>query len=143
MEEKILNALAEMNQKFDKKFDTLDQKLENGLAELDRKFQRKIDEMDEKFEKKFDEMHKEMNCLREEVNQNMNHLAQKILDRQFVFEDEYGRKIDAIFEYVEFHQKNNLQRFDRINKLEDRVEKNGLQILDHEKRISALERKSV
>ena len=112
MEEKILNALAEMNQKFDKKF-----------AEMDEKFEKKFAEMDQKFEKKFDEM------------------AQKILDRQFVFEDEYGRKIDAIFEYVEFHQKNNLQRFDRISNLEDRVEKNELQILDHEKRISALERK--
>lgn len=114
MEERILNALAEMNQKFDKKFDEMHK-----------------------------EMHKEIDNLRQEVNQNMNHLAQKILDRQFVFEDEYGRKIDAIFEYVEFHQKNNLQRFDRISNLEDRVETTELQILDHEKRISALERKKV
>ncbi len=68
-----------------------------------------------------DEVKQDMNNLRDKVKQDMNHLEEKIQNRQLLFEDEYGRKIDAIFDYVQFHQKTNLQRFEKIDELEERV----------------------
>ena len=81
--------------------------------------------------------------LRQELKQDLKNLEKAILDRQFVFENEYGTKIDAIFDYVQFHQKNNLKRFDRIDEVEKKVEVIQIHDFDHEKRISNLERKRV
>ena len=89
------------------------------------------------------EMRQDMDNLRQEMKQDMKDLRKEILDKQFVFENDYGKKIDAIFDYVQFHQKNNLKRFDSISSLEKRVNLAEIQILDHEKRITALERKKV
>ena len=74
-------------------------------------------------------MDQKMDDFKNEMNQKMDDFKKEMLDRQFLFEDEYGKKIDAIFEYVQFQQKTNLQRFDRID--------------DLEKRVSALERRKV
>ena len=108
MEEKILLLLAEMK----KELTEMKQEMTGMKQEL-CDINKRLDGMDERFDetdKKFDNVSIEMDNLRKEI-----------LDRQFLFEDEYGKKIDAIFEYVQFHQKTNLQRFDKINDLERRV----------------------
>ena len=94
----------------------------------------------QKMNQKFDEIHEEMNQkfdgMHEELNQKLNGLRQenvqmigKVLARQEALECDYGTKINAIFEYIEFHQKNNWKHFEKID--------------DLEKRVFALERKSV
>ena len=92
---------------------------------------------------KLDEFKEEVKQENAKLRQEMNDLAKEILDKQFVFEDEYGKKIDAIFEFVDFHQKNNLKRFDRISDLENRVGIEEKTSLNHEKRILVLERKKL
>ena len=148
MEEKILAILTQMNQKFDnvdkkfdgiyKEFDNINNKFDGIYKEFDNinnKFDgiyKEFDNINNKFDaihKEFEHVFKEMDNLRKDVKQDISDFEKRILDRQFLFEEEYGKKIDAIFEFVQFHQKTNLQRFDKIN--------------DLEKRVSALERKSV
>lgn len=112
----------------------MEEKILTTLIEINQK----INEMDNKIseiDNKINEVKKENVQLREE----MNNLHQEIL----VFEDEYGKKIDVIFEFVDFHQKNNLKRFNRISDLETRVENVENNQFDYEKRISTLERKNV
>lgn len=101
----------------------------------------KILEMLYKMDNRLDKMDQKIDNVKTELNQSMDDLRKEILDKQFVFEDEYGKKIDAIFDYVQFHQNNNLKRFDKISDLEKRVETVEVHHLNHEKRISALERK--
>lgn len=119
MEEKILLLLAEMKKELtDMKHEMTGMKQElvdvkQELAGVKQEMAERFDEVDRRFnetDRKFDNVYIEM-----------DHLRKEILDKQFLFEDEYGKKIDAIFEYVQFHQKINLQRFDKIKELEKRV----------------------
>lgn len=101
-----------------------------------------INQENKKLREEFKEtIQHENDKLREEVKQNMQDLSKEILDRQFVFESEYGTKIDAIYDYVQFHQNTNLKRFDWITDLEKRVDEIEVHNFNHEKRISTLERK--
>lgn len=112
VEEKILLLLAEMKKELTEmkqEMTGMKQELVDVKQELTGVKQEMAERFDET-DRKFDNVYVEM-----------DHLRKEILDKQFLFEDEYGKKIDAIFEYVQFHQKINLQRFDKINELEKRV----------------------
>lgn len=132
MENKILEMLLKMDEKLDRFKEEVKQENEKLRQEMNQK----IDDLEQKMDQK-------MNDLEQKMNHKMEDLAKEILDRQFVFEDEYGKKIDAIFEFVDFHQKNNLKRFDRISDVEKRLEIEEEKSLNHEKRISILEREKV
>ena len=139
MEEKIIDLLLEMKQEMvemKKEIVTVKQGLIETNQNMDKfreEMNQKINDLREEINGKMSDLRKEingkMNDFRKEINGTMNDFKKEMLDRQFLFEDEYGRKIDAIFEYVQFQQKTNLQRFERIDNLE--------------KRVSALERKNV
>lgn len=105
MEEKILVILTQMKQELTHMKQEMTG-IKQEMSELKQEVAERFDETDRKFEHVYTEM---------------SNFKKEILDRQFVFEDEYGKKIDAIFEYVQFHQKVNLQRFDKMNELEERV----------------------
>ena len=113
MEEKILNKLEEMNKNFVEKLETVEQN-----------FNQKLEEMDQKFEKKFEE-------IQEEISQ--------IRNQQLIFEYEYGTKIDAIFDSVSLELDKNLEKSQKIRKLENRMDRTEVEIFGHEKRISKLE----
>ena len=121
MDEKVLEVLFQINQRLDK----IDQRLDGVDNRLDRVDQR-FDETDQKIED-----------LHEEMNQN----AKEILDRQFLFETEYGRKIDAIFDSVSLEMDKNLEKSAKIRKLDQRVDRNEVNIFSLEKRVSTLELK--
>lgn len=105
VEEKILLLLAEMKKELTEMKQEMTE-MKQELVDVKQEMAERFDETDRKFDNVYVEM---------------DHLRKEILDKQFLFEDEYGKKIDAIFEYVQFHQKINLQRFDKINELEKRV----------------------
>ena len=120
MEEKILKQLGEMNQKIDE----MNQKFDNKLDEMNQKFDNKLDEMNQKFEGKFED-------LQEEVRE--------IRNQQLVFEYEYGTKIDAIFDAVTLELDKNLEKSEKIRKLENRMDRSEVTMFGYEKRISSLE----
>lgn len=104
----------------EKILDAIDKK----FNEINEKFDQKLQAMDQKFDQKFNEIHQELTQIR---------------NRQFLFEQEYGTKIDAIFDAVSLELDKNKEKSEKIRKLEKRVDRNEVQIFSHEKRISRLE----
>ena len=100
--------------------------IKKKLAGIDQR----LDEMDNKIDEKIDD-------LREEMNQR----TKEILDQQFLFESEYGRKIDVIFDSVSLEMDKNLEKSEKIRKLDQRVDRNEVNIFGLEKRVSTLELK--
>lgn len=109
MEERILAKLEEMNETFKGRFNEMN---------------RKIEEMNQKFERKIDELQEEI---------------REIRNRQLVFEYEYGTKIDAIFDAVTLELDKNLEKSEKIRKLENRMDRSEVTMFGYEKRISSLE----
>lgn len=142
MEEKILREMnrlfdqkfAEIDKKFDEKFDEkfaeIDQKFDQKFVEMDKKFDQKFAEMDQKFDKKFNDMKTE---LKEEI-------SDQISAQMFVFETEYGRKINIMFEELMAKNENERDLQNQILQILRRVDKNSAFIFNHENRVTALEK---
>lgn len=142
MEERILAKLEEMNEIFkgrfnemNRKIEDMDQKFNGKIDEMDQKFEGKIDEMNQKFEGKFDEMNQKFERKIDELQEEIR----EIRNRQLVFEYEYGTKIDAIFDAVTLELDKNLEKSEKIRKLENRMDRNEVTMFGYEKRISSLE----
>lgn len=131
MEERILAKLEEMNEIFKGRFNEMNRKIED----MDQKFNGKIDEMDQKFEGKIDEMNQKFERKIDELQEEIR----EIRNRQLVFEYEYGTKIDAIFDAVTLELDKNLEKSEKIRKLENRMDRNEVTMFGYEKRISSLE----
>lgn len=119
MEQKILETLLEMN----KRFDAMDQKIDDFKQEI----KEELNELEERLEQK----------LEKKLEQKLN---EKIASYMLVFEEEYGRKINIMFE--ELTAKNQKDRIIEENMLvlEKRVDKNSDFVFNHEKRITTLEK---
>ena len=165
MEEKIekilltLDTLVEMYRKFDSKFEIIDKRFD----EIDNKFEiidKRFDEIDNKFEAidnkfgeddskfasiddKFDVVNQKIEDVKEELRiemkQEMNNMEKRILDQLFLFEQEYGTKIDAIFDAVTLELDKNLEKSVKIRKLDGRMDRCEATLFNHEKRISNFE----
>ena len=113
MEEKIFLILVEMNQRLGK----MEQKIGELSLEMNRRFSHVYQEIDNLRE----ETNQNIGNLRQELNESMENFHQEMLDRQLVFEEEYGKKIDVIFDCVQLQQKNNLQILNKMEELEKKV----------------------
>lgn len=108
------NILQEMDRKMDQKIQKLEAKMEDGFQTVEAKFE----ENDRKFEQ----------------------LQKTILDKQFVFEQEYGKKIDLMYDAIITELDKNQEKSEKIRKLGARTDRCEMSLFDHEKRISVLER---
>ena len=70
--------------------------MEEKILEMLYKMDNRLDKM----ETRLDQMHQKIDNVKTELNQSMDDLRKEIFDKHFVLEDEYGKKIDAIFDYV-------------------------------------------
>lgn len=95
----------------------------NGLQDQVNNLETKVNGMESRLDKKIDDV------------------RQEILDQQFLFEQEYGIKIDAIFDAVTLELDKNLEKSEKLHRLEKRMDRNDVTIFSHEKRISTLELK--
>ncbi len=107
--------------------------IKKKLAGIDQR----LDEMDKRLTGIDNKIDGKIDDLREEMNQR----TKEILDQQFLFESEYGRKIDVIFDSVSLEMDKNLEKSEKIRKLDQRVERNEVNIFGLEKRVSTLELK--
>lgn len=87
--------------------------------------------MEKKILNKLEEMDRKIENLQEEVRE--------IRNQQLVFEYEYGTKIDAIFDAVTLELDKNLEKSEKIRKLENRMDRSEVTMFGYEKRISSLE----
>lgn len=116
--EGMKQEIGEMKQKIetiDQKIEKLDYQMKDGFLTMEDKFR----EYDQKLEK----------------------VEKTILDRQFLFEQEYGSKIDAIYDHVALELQKNEEKSVKIHTLDTRLDRSEVELFNHEKRISVLERK--
>lgn len=98
--------------------------------------ERILAKLDEKFHEMKEELKTELsNTIREEVRSEVS-------AQMFVFEEEYGRKINIMYEELtgKIHKERNLQ--EDIAIMERRIDKNSDFVFHHEKRITTLERQN-
>ncbi len=107
------------------------------LQKLD-KLDNKIDAMQIKTDTRFNQMQDQINGLQGQINELQNR-TEEISDRQLVFENEYGTKIDAIFDAVTMELDKNLEKSEKIRTLEKRLDRHDRTMFGYEKRISKLE----
>ena len=137
MEEKILFALAEMNQRFEKRFDVMDQKIDRLREDLSQELEKKLEQkLEKKLEQKLEQK------LDEKLEQKLSQFKKEILDQLFIFEQEYGAKIDAILDSVSMEMDKNIEKSEKIRNLGKRMDRAEVTIFNHEKRISSIEMKS-
>ena len=111
---------------------SLDQKMSQEIGSLNQK----MNEMDQKF----DELKQENKQLCRDMK-SLHEKVEEIHDQQFVFEQEYGTKIDAILDAVSLELDKNLEKSQKIRNLAGRMDRGEVVVFDHEKRISKLELK--
>lgn len=132
MEELLLKFEEMLDRKLDEKLEhkleeilerKLDEILEQKLEEiLERKLDQILDKkLDEKFEQKFEEKFAE------------------IKRELFLFEQNYGTKIDAILDAVSLELDKNLEKSEKIRQIDSRMDRNEVAMFGLEKRVSTLE----
>ena len=113
-------------QKLDEKIQTLEERLETKLEKkFDEKFQVSEQRLETKLEKKFDK--------------KLEELKKEVLDQYFLFEQNYGTKIDAILDAVSLELDKNLKKSEKIRKIDSRMDRSEVAIFSLEKRVSTLE----
>lgn len=130
--EELKELLIGFEQRMNEKFREIDEKFEQVVIELENNAE-KIEQVERVLNEKIDRVEK---TLKGEMKQ----LERTILDRQFLFETEYGKKIDMIYDAVVLELDKNLEKSEKIRKLDARMDKSEIKVFDHEKRISILER---
>ena len=83
------------------------------------------------------DMQIQMNDRFKELNENVTEIRQ----RQFVFEETYGKKIDAIFDCVTMQMQRNQNKTEEIQELTGRMDKAEIAMLDYDRRLTNLELK--
>ena len=105
---------------------------------MEEKILARIDELEagqKQMQQEIYEMHQEIS----EVKEGQEQLHKELLDRQFVFEQEYGSKIDAIFDMVSIMKDKIYQVTDHFQFMDKRVDHLDMQVFAHEERIHRLE----
>lgn len=132
MEQKILDILVQVQNQVTRLQEQVEglQNQVNGLQNQVNSLQDQVNNLETK-----------VNGMESRLDNKIEEVRQDILDQQFLFEQEYGIKIDAIFDAVTLELDKNLEKSKKLHRLEKRMDRNDVTILGHEKRISTLELK--
>ena len=88
----------------------------------------------------------EIRELKDDINELKNNFKElkddvRVLsDRLSVIEHDHGEKINAIYDLICLDKEINAPKFEKINKISEKVEKNQLHILNLENKVSILEK---
>lgn len=125
MEQKILDILVQVQNQVTGLQDQV-----NGLQDQGNSLQTQVNGLQT-----------QVNEMESRLDNKIETVRQEILDQQFLFEQEYGIKIDAIFDAVTLELDKNLEKSEKLHRLEKRIDRTDVTIFGHEKRISNLELK--
>ncbi len=124
----------DLRQEFKQDMNTLKQELKQDTNNLREELKQDTNNLRE-------ELKQDTNNLREELKQDINELRQEMINRFFIFETEFGRKIDIMYDYMMLQREIYQQKFETLRDLDKRMDIGEIRNLDYEKRISILERK--
>lgn len=110
--DKLLQVMEENNNKLLQIMEVKNNKLKQEIFE----------EMDRRFEK---------------IDENFKKVDEKIIDSNFYFEENYGRKIDIIFEKLQLEDE---KEDVKIKEFEEFKNQNNAKLLSHDVRITKLEK---
>ena len=136
-EKKFVELLDLNNGKLLKIMETNNNKLLQIMEVKNNKLKQEIfEEMDRRFErvnKRFDEVDRRF----EKIDEKFKKVDEKIIDSNFYFEENYGRKIDIIFEKLQLEDE---KKDVKIKEFEEFKSQNNAKLLSHDVRITNLEK---
>ena len=138
-----MEELKELLIGFGQRMIDFEQRLNEKFREIDEKFEQVVIELEnnaEKIDRVERELKAEMAQVKEELKGDMKQLERIILDKQFLFETEYGKKIDMMYDAVLLELDKNKEKSEKIHKFDARMERSEIKVFNHEKRIWVLER---
>lgn len=147
--QKIQEKFTEVDQRFDQMENSFNEKIGDLKDKVDS-LEAKVDSLEVKvnsLEAKVDSLEVKVNSLETKVNGLTTKVEQhdqeikELFAQQFKFEHEYATKIDVIFDSVSLELDKNLEKSEKIRKLDHRMDRAETNIFGHEKRISSLEMK--
>lgn len=143
--EEILAVLNKINgrlEKIDGRLDKIDKRLDRTDERLDRTDERldKIDGRLDKMDERFNETDEKILGIEGRIAQE---IRQQILDHMFVFETEYGRKINIAYEEITARNHKEAIQDENIKVLERRTDMNSAFVHSHEERITVLEKTQI
>lgn len=129
-----LEIKQDIKQDINENINNLRQEFKSNIDNLRQEFKSDIDNLKQEFKSDID-------ALRQEFKQDIDDLRQEMNNRFFVFETEFGRKIDIMYDYMMLQREIYQQKFENLRDLDKRMDIGEIRNLDYEKRISILERK--
>ena len=131
--DKLLHTMEENNNKLLQIMEVKNNKLKQEIfEEMDRRFEivnKRFDEIDKRFE--------EVDKRFEKIDEKFKKVNEKIIDSNFYFEENYGRKIDIIFEKLQLEDE---KKDVKIKEFEEFKSQNNAKLLSHDVRITKLEK---
>ena len=128
--DKLLHTMGENNNKLLQVMEENNNKLLQIMEVKNNKLKQEIfEEMDRRFEivdRRF-----------EKIDENFKKVDEKIIDSNFYFEENYGRKIDIIFEKLQLEDE---KEDVKIKEFEEFKNQNNAKLLSHDVRITKLEK---
>lgn len=128
--DKLLHTMEENNNKLLQVMEENNNKLLQIMEVKNNKLKQEIfEEMDRRFEivdRRF-----------EKIDENFKKVDEKIIDSNFYFEENYGRKIDIIFEKLQLEDE---KEDVKIKEFEEFKNQNNAKLLSHDVRITKLEK---
>lgn len=143
MEEQILQILQKLD-KIDTKIDRMETRMD-GMQNQINQVDQKIEDLRIEFKQENVKLKEELRVEFKQENEKLEErliekMKQEVLNQMFVFESEYGRNINIMFEEImaRNEKRNALEK--NFNSLDRRVNKNSAFIFNHESRITTLEK---
>ena len=131
MDEKRFVELLDLNN--DKLLQIMEANNNKLLQIMEVKNNKLKQEIFEEMDKRFEEVDRRF----EKIDENFKNVNEKIIDSNFYFEENYGRKIDIIFEKLQLEDE---KEDVKIKEFEEFKSQNNAKLLSHDVRITKLEK---
>ena len=131
MDEKRFVELLDLNN--DKLLQIMEANNNKLLQIMEVKNNKLKQEIFEEMDKRFEEVDRRF----EKIDENFKNVNEKIIDSNFYFEENYGRKIDIIFEKLQLEDE---KEDVKIKEFEEFKNQNNAKLLSHDVRITKLEK---
>ena len=133
LDQKLNDFKIEIYNKMDEKFEKLESRMDKLESRMDN------------LESRMDNLESRMDKLEQDLTNRMDKLEQdihkEIIDRMFVFEEEYGRRLSIAYENINSRSQKEKNNEENIANLYKMLEFNSVYKDFHETRLSDLERR--
>ena len=138
MQEPILQILQKLD-KIDRKIDRMEMRID-GMQNQINQVDQKIEDLSIEFKQENEKLKEELRAEFKQENRLIERMKQEVLAQMFVFESDYGRKINIMYEELMARNEKTEALEKSIIALERRVDKNSAFIFHYESQNATLEK---